>query len=129
MPDFAVILPAAGSSTRFGASRNKLTETLGELKVIQHSLRAFLVRRDVAQVVVPIQDEVEWQTEVRDPLVSVCEGGSCRAESVRAALAKVRSDIEWVAVHDAARPLVSQELINRTLAAAGEKGAAAPALP
>ena len=37
--------------------------------------------------------------------------------------------LEWVAVHDAARPLVSQELINRTLAAAIEHGAAVPALP
>jgi 2-C-methyl-D-erythritol 4-phosphate cytidylyltransferase len=46
-----------------------------------------------------------------------------RAESVRNALRIVPADIEWVAVHDAARPLVSQELIDRTFAAAVEHGA------
>src|SRR4029079_17753551 len=50
------------------------------------------------------------------------------AESVWAALRRVPADVEWVAIHDAARPLVSQELIDRTLAAAVEHGAAAPAL-
>jgi 2-C-methyl-D-erythritol 4-phosphate cytidylyltransferase len=41
----------------------------------------------------------------------------------------VPKDVEWVAIHDAARPLVSQDVIDRTLAAAVEHGAAAPALP
>jgi 2-C-methyl-D-erythritol 4-phosphate cytidylyltransferase len=44
------------------------------------------------------------------------------------ALREIPDEIEWVAVHDAARPLVSQELIDRTLAAAVEHGAAVPAL-
>src|SRR4029079_14908264 len=51
------------------------------------------------------------------------------AESVWAALRRVPADVEWVAIHDAARPLVSQELIDRTLAAAVEYGAAGPAMP
>ena len=44
-------------------------------------------------------------------------------------VAKLPASVEWVAVHDAARPLVSQELIDRVLAAAVEHGAAAPAVP
>ena len=53
------------------------------------------------------------------------EPGGERAVRMR----QVPVEIEWVAVHDAARPLVSQELIDRTLAAAVEHGAAVPALP
>ena len=60
--------------------------------------------------------------------IALVPGGPTRAESVRAALKRVPADVEWVAIHDAARPLVSQELIDRTLAAAVEHGAAAPAL-
>jgi 2-C-methyl-D-erythritol 4-phosphate cytidylyltransferase len=78
-----------------------------------------------------------WDALAREPQVKMCLGGQIalvpggpnRAESVRAALKRVPADVEWVAIHDAARPLVSQELIDRTLAAAVERGAAAPALP
>ena len=53
MPDFAVILPAGGGSTRFGGPRSKLLEPLAGLPVIGHGLRAFLGRSDVAAVVIP----------------------------------------------------------------------------
>jgi 2-C-methyl-D-erythritol 4-phosphate cytidylyltransferase len=66
---------------------------------------------------------------LRDPRVRLCTGGANRAESVRRGLDAVPAGIEWAAVHDAARPLVSQELITRTLAAAVEHGAAVGALP
>ena len=52
-----------------------------------------------------------------------------RSTFIRAALRCIPDEIEWVAIHDAARPLLSQDLIDRTLAAAVEYGAAAPALP
>ena len=58
-----------------------------------------------------------------------CPGGSCRAASVLSALKHVPGNIDWVAVHDAARPLVSQALIARTIEAAKEHGAAVPAMP
>jgi len=67
--------------------------------------------------------------EAADSRVRFCRGGDCRAQSVRNALQLVPSDVQWVAVHDAARPLVSQELIDRTFAAARHYGAAVPALP
>jgi 2-C-methyl-D-erythritol 4-phosphate cytidylyltransferase len=60
--------------------------------------------------------------------IALVPGGPTRAESVWGALRRVPADVEWVAIHDAARPIVSQELINRTLAAAVEHGAAAPAV-
>ena len=121
---FAVIIPAAGSSTRFGAGPNKLLEPLAGEPVLQRTLRAF-ERPDVAGIFVAtgICDFALGQNVVR------CPGGSCRAESVRSALLAVPGEIEWVAVHDAARPLVSRELIDRTFAAAVKYGAVVPAFP
>ena len=130
MPDFAVILPAAGMSARFAGERDKLLEPLGDQSVIVRSLHAFLERRDVALVVIPTRRPDVLADEIpRDQRVKICPGGASRAESVRSGLSRVPESIEWVAVHDAARPLISQQLIDATLAAALEHGAAVPALP
>lgn len=130
MPDFAVILPAAGSSTRYGGGRNKLLESLAGRLVIAHSLAAFLGRADVKMIVIPTASRGHLQALLpADPRIHLCHGGACRAQSVRQALAQIPREIEWVAVHDAARPLVSQGLIDRTLATAVERGAAVPAMP
>jgi len=56
-------------------------------------------------------------------------GGQTRAHSVRSGVAAADPSVEWVAVHDAARPLISQELIDQTLDLAVAHGAAVPALP
>jgi 2-C-methyl-D-erythritol 4-phosphate cytidylyltransferase len=135
MPQFTVILPAAGASTRFGGDRNKIFEMLGGQPVIAHALRAFLSRDDVAGAL--IATAPASRTAIRDalgaladdPRVMICDGGPSRAHSVRNALRASAPSVEWVAVHDAARPLVSDVLIDRALAAAAQYGAAVPALP
>lgn len=133
----AVILPAAGSSTRFGGSRNKLLEELSGRAVLLRTFDAFARRKDVETIIIPTRVGPDgWidappavREGLRHPETIICPGGASRAESVLNALRKIPESIEWVAVHDAARPLVSQELIDRTLAAAQEHGAAVPALP
>jgi 2-C-methyl-D-erythritol 4-phosphate cytidylyltransferase len=135
MPEFAVILPAAGRSTRFGAPVNKLFQLLDGRPVLARTLAAFAQRADVAQIIVATEDAdaVRDCAKFLDPRekskLHVCSGGTCRAGSVRAAAMACRDSIEWVAVHDAARPLVSQELISRCFEAALLHGAAAAALP
>jgi len=120
-----VILPAAGKSVRFGGG--KLLAPLGGKPLLRHSVAAFARRADVQLIVVATQGDLARHVHASDS-VTVCQGGSCRAESVFNALKCVPPEIEWVAVHDAARPLVSQELIDRTLAAAIQHGAAVPAV-
>ena len=127
MPQFAAILPAAGSSTRFGGPVNKLHEILLGQTVLERSIAAFAGRNDVAQIVIPTRGELNLKTKF-DKL-TFCEGGPTRAHSVWNALKNVRAEIEWVAIHDAARPLVSQKLIDETLAAAVKYGAAVGAMP
>ena len=127
----AVVLPAAGTSSRYG--RNKLLDELDGATVIERSLRAFLAHPAVVTAVLAVSDKDAIRTAIgdlaNDPRVHLVPGGSCRARSVEAAASAVPASIEWVAVHDAARPLVSAGLIDRVLAAAVEHGAAAPALP
>ena len=132
----AVILPAAGRSLRFaGGGRDKLLEPLGGRPVIWHAAAAFLAREDVGCLVIPTNQRERIEPALRaasdelDPRVVFCEGGDSRAASVSEALRRVPPEFEWVAVHDAARPLVSQDLISRTLTAAVQHGAAVPALP
>ena len=135
MIPLAVILPAAGQSVRFGGT-NKLLAMLRGEPVIAHGLRAFLSRGDVAVVVVPthLQNEITAcaPRDVKDAIaaerVVFCTGGASRAESVLEGLRRVPDSVEWVAVHDAARPLLSQGLIDRTVGLARERGAGVPAL-
>jgi 2-C-methyl-D-erythritol 4-phosphate cytidylyltransferase len=133
----AVLLPAAGSSSRFGAKTNKLVQLLAGKPVIAHTLAAFLCRQDVKQVIIAAGDDSDvarerhpaWLELLRDPRIVRVPGGASRAHSVLAALQSVNESIEWVAVHDAARPLVSHDLVDRTLALARQHGAAVPAMP
>lgn len=136
LPRFTLVLPAAGSSTRFGS--NKLLADLAGQAVIARTLAAFLGHPSLAAVVLaashpePIRQACERplaEAERRGIPVRFVPGGATRADSVRAAVAAAPADVEWIAVHDAARPLVSRALVDVTLAAAAEHGAAAPAMP
>jgi 2-C-methyl-D-erythritol 4-phosphate cytidylyltransferase len=140
MTPFALILPAAGLSARFGGPRSKLLEPLGGSPVIAHCLRNFLNIPGLAEVVIPTRggasDAEDPLTQdpaiaplLADPRVKRCVGGATRAHSVWNGLKALTSGVEWVAVHDAARPLITPRLIEATLSAAVEHGAAVPALP
>ena len=135
MNTFAAIFPAAGRSVRYGTGRSKLLEELNGKTVLRRAVEAFTCREDVSAIVIAAPaDDVSILSKAlgdvsNDPRVKFCTGGACRAESVRNGLRQVPAEVEWVAVHDAARPLVSQELITRTLDAARKHGAAVPAMP
>lgn len=138
MPDFALLMAAGGKSLRFGEGLNKLIQPLGGATVIHHTLAAFAVRGDVPIIVIAADEALrQWIGEyvplaadlLRAGRLRYAPSGTCRAHSVRNALEVVPETIDWVGVHDAARPLVSQKLIDRTIAVALAEGcAAAPAL-
>lgn len=131
MAPLAVILPAAGRSARFGGGRNKLLEPLAGRPVVAHTFEAFARRPDVVAVIIAAADLAPLRQAIGESHRAIyCAGGETRAHSVRNALDCVPPGVEWVAVHDAARPLVSQELVSRTFAAAVEHGSCAvPAMP
>ncbi len=135
MVHFSVILPAGGSGSRFGG--NKLIADLAGQPVIVWSINAFLQRADVTQVIIATACKADLIAEIEklshsELILSSrklvwAEGGETRAKTVKNALPHCTSD--YVAIHDAARPLVSQELIDQTFAATVAHGAAAPGTP
>jgi 2-C-methyl-D-erythritol 4-phosphate cytidylyltransferase len=129
MSKLAVILPAAGSSTRFGS--DKLRADLCGRPVLRWTVQAFrsLPGIELAEIVLATSNPTLLDLIDDRADISRCDGGATRAHTVRNALAAIHSSAEWVAIHDAARPLVSHALIARVFAAAMAHGAAAPAMP
>ncbi|MGF1635418.1 MAG: 2-C-methyl-D-erythritol 4-phosphate cytidylyltransferase [Phycisphaerae bacterium] len=124
----AVLIPAAGTSTRFGPL-NKLTTRLAGLPVMAHTLQAFARRTDVVRIIVATRDPALIDICAEFDIVRCVPGAENRSASVRATLAALPPEIDVVCVHDAARPLVTQPLIDRCFAAAAELGAVAAAVP
>jgi 2-C-methyl-D-erythritol 4-phosphate cytidylyltransferase len=124
-----VAIPAAGTGTRMGGVRKPFL-TLLEEPVLLHSIRPFLAHPKVTAVVIALgeedcEDPPTW-LKTLDPRVILVRGGATRGDSVRAALEALPAGVDAVAVHDAARPLLSVEVIHRCLAAVGrERGAVA----
>lgn len=135
MSKFAVILPAAGKSSRFVHQRRK--KPFAELKgraVWLRSVDLFENRDDVIQTILCIADEdLDWFKETfRADLafrnIDVVSGGAERADSVENALAIVRAEADFIAVHDAARPLLADAWISSIFAAAEKHNAVIPAI-
>ncbi|ARU39948.1 2-C-methyl-D-erythritol 2,4-cyclodiphosphate synthase [Armatimonadetes bacterium Uphvl-Ar1] len=121
------ILVASGKSERFGT--DKLEIDLGGVSVWEKSYRALRDSGVVDGVGVVTRAEKVAQTLARVPdMEFVVTGGETRAESVRRGLAAVPAGFEIVLVHDAARPFVSAEVIERVVAVVREHGAAYPAV-
>lgn len=136
MSTFAVILPAAGKSSRFHDKHYKKPfAPLEERAVWLHSADRFLNRKDVQQTIVVIAPEdredffSKFGANVAILGIEVVEGGAERADSVGNALARVKPDIDFVAIHDAARPCLANEWIDAVFAAAEQTGAAILATP
>ncbi len=133
----AVIIPAAGASSRFGGAFKKPFLPLAGKPVWQRSVELFCHRPDVAAVLLVLGPADLAAFRERHGIflgllfgnVEVVEGGAERFESVANALARVPADVEYVAVHDAVRPLTPPALIDAVFAAARRHGAAMPALP
>jgi 2-C-methyl-D-erythritol 4-phosphate cytidylyltransferase len=132
----AAIVPAAGRGERLGPGAPKALRLLGGAPLLVHAVRALSASHsiDVIIVAAPIDqldfvryllDQPDLSTEVE-----VVAGGESRQESVALALLSLSSDIEFVLVHDAARPLVPAELIAAVVASvhAGNP-AVVPGLP
>ena len=146
MSTFAVILPAAGKSSRFGgggaaavlglgAPKKKTFQELNGRAVWLRAIEPFVNRADVVQRIVALSaEDLEWfKDKYRANLafmdLMLIEGGTERADTVERALSQVRADIDFIAVHDAARPLLATEWIDAVFRAAEKTGAAIPGTP
>ena len=116
LPKVALLIPAAGSGERFGAPIPKALVQLNGRTLIEHALLNLGPIASQIIVAAPAGYEEKFR-EILGDAVTVVTGGSTRTKSVKIALESIDSEIEFVLVHDAARPLASGELGKRVIAA------------
>lgn len=116
MPKNYVLIPAAGSGSRMGSELPKQYLPLLGKPLIHHTLSVFCAHPAVEQVYVVVSaDDDFWQPELQVETLRC--GGDTRAASVlNGLLAMQAKDDDWVLVHDAARPCVTTELLDRLFA-------------
>ena len=131
-PSCSAVIVAAGSSQRMGS--DKIMLKLGAMPVLARTVLAFENNEYVDEII--IVTKTEKLEEIADmcfknglhKVKQVVSGGATRMESALAGVSACRHGAELIAIHDGARPLVSQELITRTIEAARAYRAAVPAV-
>ena len=116
LPKVALLIPAAGSGERFGAPIPKALVQLNGRTLIEHALLNLGPVATQIIVAAPAGYEDKFR-EILGDAVTVVTGGSTRTKSVKIALESIAQDIEYVLVHDAARPLASSELGEKIIEA------------
>jgi len=135
MKKVSVIICAAGASARFGGDKKKPFVEVGGRAAFLRSIECFAQRKDVVQVllaVAPAAEElvrIKWGPTLSFYGVQLSLGGAERVETVAAALEKVDSRAQMIAVHDAVRCCLTEEWIDKVFEKAGQTGAAILASP
>ena len=126
------VIVAAGSASRMGGI-DKVMASIGGEPMIVRTVRTFQQCDAIREIVivtrqdliVPIMDLCHDFDKVQMVII----GGASRPESVAAGLSALSDKVKLVAVQDGARPLITWQVIDRTVRAANSYGAAAPAIP
>ena len=133
MPYCSAVVVAAGSSTRMG--RDKIMLELADIPVIVHTLRALEECQSIHEIIVVTREDLLVPVSklcadyVLTKVRKVVVGGATRAQSVYKGIQEVSEQAKLIAIQDGARPLVSQDVLQEVIQAAGKCGAAAPAIP
>lgn len=126
------VIVAAGSSSRMGGI-DKVMAPLGGEPMILRTVRAFQSCSAIKEIVIVTREDLILPiTELCggfDKVRAVVRGGASRQASVKLGLSAFTDKMELAAVHDGARPLISQAVIDRTVRAAHTYGGAAPVVP
>lgn len=126
------VIVAAGSASRMGGI-DKVMAALGGEPMITRTVRAFQQCGAIADIVIVTRPDlirpISALCAQMDKVRMVVAGGQSRQESVALGLNALPKGVELAAVHDGARPLITDAVIDRTVRAANSYGAAAPAVP
>lgn len=132
LPYCGAVIVAAGSASRMGGIDKVMAKLHGEPMIV-HTLRAFEACDAVSEIVVVTREDlilpITGLTGAFPKVRAVVAGGKSRQESVHLGLNALSEKVKLAAVHDGARPLVTWQLIDRVVRAAGTYGAAVPAIP
>ena len=135
MAKVAVVIPAAGKGERFEGHENKVFAKLDGRPVLMRTIELFINREDVCQTILVVaasdleQVKRQYGANLSFMGVQLVEGGPRRCDSVAAALAAIKPEVELVAVHDAVRPCTTQAMIDAVFAEAAKTAAAILAAP
>ena len=132
-PKTAAVIVAAGSSNRMGF--DKVFAELDGSPVLFHSIWAFENCDKVDEIIIVLREEMMAdsfnlsKTYGFNKIHSIVKGGNTRQQSVFLGVQACSEDVEYICIHDGARPLVSQEVINSAIDAAFIHSAATAAVP
>ena len=126
------VIVAAGSASRMGGIDQVMAALKGEPMIVR-TVRAFQNCDAIKEIIIVTREDlirpISGLCSKMDKVKAVVVGGSSRQESVGLGLNALSSDIQLAAIHDGARPLITDAVIDRTVRAAHSYGAAAPAIP
>ena len=126
------VIVAAGSASRMGGIDKVMAALKGEPMIVR-TVRAFQNCDAIKEIIIVTREDlirpISGLCSKMDKVKAVVVGGSSRQESVGLGLNALSSDIQLAAIHDGARPLITDAVIDRTVRAAHSYGAAAPAIP
>ena len=131
----AAVIPAGGIGRRMGLDIPKQFYKLNSRPVLAHTMLAMQNCPAICLIIVAVPpDFIELTQKIVldykiDKVKNVVAGGRLRQDSVKAGLALIPDDFDFVAVHDGARPFVTSQLITSCIEAARENGAALTAIP
>ncbi|NLL38006.1 MAG: 2-C-methyl-D-erythritol 4-phosphate cytidylyltransferase [Clostridiales bacterium] len=132
-PYTGAVIVAAGASRRMEGT-DKLLVSLGGIPVVLHSIRAFETNPFIDEIVVVTRPDLIVEigglcrSHSIEKVKSVIRGGDKRSQSVFRGIMELSDRAEYIAVHDGARPLVSEKVISNTVKAAYIYGCAIPAV-
>ena len=114
MTKFSLIIPAGGTSSRYGGT-NKLLEKLGDKTVIEQTVLRFTDFDEINEIIIPAHTSITQTLSgmFNNPKIKITAGGDTRQKSVYNALQAVKND--YVLVHDGARPLIRKDTIAAVL--------------
>lgn len=131
----SVIIPAAGQGKRFGAGKNKAFVLLAGKTILERTVTAFSALPEIGEIIIVVApdevDDIKNQVKLypNPETVKVVAGGSERQYSIENALVAVSDKAEIILVHDGARPLISQPVIQQVIKSVRKNSAAIVAVP
>ena len=120
LPQYTVVVPAAGIGQRMKADRPKQYLTIVGKTILEHTLENLYAHPQVKHLVVALNPQDNYFSSLAiasQPWITQVDGGDERAESVLAGLSTIENE-EWVLVHDAARPCLAHDDLTKLLAVA-----------
>lgn len=122
MKKFSVIIPAGGTSSRYG-NTNKLLEKINEKTVIEETVSKFIDFEEIDEIIIPANSSIKeiLSDILTNEKIKIIDGGSSRQKSVYNALKQVKND--YVLIHDGARPLIRKDTISYVMEAVLDKNA------